>query len=126
VANILCGGKLVVPGEATVRVLALDAGDGMPLRGLKVWLRWPDPQQEPPLDPITPGIEQMLLGIESAADDRGVVTFCGVPAGTPLELVILRSDDDGTIEGARFVRVDQWILGRGEVAARTIRVRPPR
>jgi hypothetical protein len=60
-------------------------------------------------------------------DVGGAVTFCGVPAGVRLELVMLRSDDDPeAVRGDRFVRVTGFVLKPDEIASRAISVRPPR
>ncbi|HEX9564380.1 MAG TPA: carboxypeptidase-like regulatory domain-containing protein [Gemmatimonadaceae bacterium] len=121
----LCGGKLVLPGEATLRVQALHADSAVALHRLPLWLRWLDPVQRAPIDPISANAGR-LQGIESMTDDAGVVTFCGVPAGIPLELVMLRSDDDITPFAARVVRTSGWTLKAGEILSRTINVRRPR
>jgi hypothetical protein len=124
----LCEGVRIEPRQATLRVLATHADSGGPLARLPVWLRWPDLDQRGPIDPEWPGIiEQRLLGIESMTDDAGAVTFCGVPSGTRLELVMLRTDDDPSVpRAARVVRVTTFVLNGGEVTSRTIAVRPPR
>jgi hypothetical protein len=125
---ILCGGgKTVKLTDATLRITARDAESGEKLERVQFWLRWPDPAQKEPLDPITPGIEQKLLGIHSMTDESGSITFCGVPSDTRLELVMPRSDDDPDVpQAARFVRVTGFILRPGEITSRTIMVRPPR
>jgi hypothetical protein len=124
----LCEGVKIEPTQATLRVLATHTDSGGPLARLPVWLRWHDLDQRGPIDPEWPGIvEQRLLGIESMTDDAGAVTFCGVPSGTRLELVMLRTDDDPSVpRGARVVRITAFVLLPGELASRTIRVRPPR
>lgn len=125
--SILCDGKKFAPPLATLRVVAMHADGGGPLGRLPLWLRWPDPEEEAPRDPITPGKDVPLLGIESMTDETGAVTFCGVPAGSRVELVMLRSDDDPSIpRAARVVRVTTFVLKPGEVASRTISVVPPR
>ncbi|HEX6315057.1 MAG TPA: carboxypeptidase-like regulatory domain-containing protein, partial [Gemmatimonadaceae bacterium] len=121
--DLLCAGKKILPGQATLRVMLNHAEDSAPIPRLLVWLRWPNPDQKAPLDPITPQRARMrnpwsvetvgweLHGEESATDAGGAVTFCGVPADTQLELVTLRPDDDPTVvEGARIVRLTTFIL----------------
>jgi hypothetical protein len=68
-----------------------------------------------------------LQGLQSITDESGGVTFCGVPPETPLELVMLRGDDDPAYpEGARTVRISSFVLKRGELALRSVAVVPPR
>ena len=79
-----------------------DSGHAVP--ELPVWLRWPDPKQKESIDPVNPRMliiftdsgptGEQLLGVQSLTDVAGGATFCGVPAGTRLELVMLRPDDD--------------------------------
>lgn len=124
---ILCDGKKVTPPLATLRVQATHADSGGPLPRLMLWLRWPDPEQKEPDVLITPEVERKLLGIQSMTDEVGAATFCGVPAGAKLELVMPRVDDDPEVpQGARFVRVTGFVLTPGEIASRTISVRPPK
>jgi hypothetical protein len=112
---------------AVLRVQAVEADSGLALTRLRLWLRWRDPEQAAPESPITPGIEQRLLGLQSETDATGTATFCGVPPGTMVELVMLRSDDDPTIpEGARLVRVSSFLLEPGALAVRMVSVRRPR
>jgi hypothetical protein len=132
----LCEGRMVVPGEATLRVQAVHADSGGPVPRLRLWLRWRDPLRRttlPPagVNPASAGALLMsmsvgLVGLESMTNASGVAAFCGVPPMTSLELVMLRSDDEVTPYGARVVRVGQWSLNPGEIGARTIAVRPPR
>jgi hypothetical protein len=126
--SILCDGRAVEPPDATLRVLLTHSDSGTALRNLPVWLRWPDPEHKTPKDPITPGIEQPLLGIQSRTDHAGAVTFCGVPSDTRLELVMLLPDDDPSVPkgaGVRLQRITQFIVRPGEVASRTASARPP-
>jgi len=102
------------------------------LRGLRVWLRWPDPAQEPKsvIEPVTGGslVEQPLLGVQSLTDQMGAVNFCGVPSDTRLELVMLLPNDDPEIPkslGVKFYRIQQFIVRPGELTSRTASVRPP-
>jgi len=112
---------------ATVRILFSNADGSGPVRGLPVWLRWRDPEQQAANDSITREISQKLLGAESMTDDVGGATFCGIPPKTMLELVMLRSDDDPTVPlGERVVRVTSFMLERGDVVLRSFTVRPPR
>jgi hypothetical protein len=128
---------------ATVRVLVTTANDGSAAQRLPVWLRWRDakPKEGPdtlallvekdktfgPVVGSIPGILNRLDGIQSMTDEMGGVTFCGVPSGTPLELVMLRSDDDPAfLQGAREVRITSFVLKPGELALRSVSVVPPR
>ena len=135
--SILCDGKVVDPPNATLRVLFTHADSGTALSGLRVWLRWPDPKLKESIDPVNPRMliiftdsgptGEQLLGVQSLTDVAGAVTFCGVPAGTRLELVMLRSDDDPeSANGARFVRVSTFFLQSGELVSRTVAVRRPK
>lgn len=133
--TILCDAKKVEPPDATLRVLLTHIDSGTALRNLRVWLRWPDPEQGETIDPINPrslvkGDERTtairLLGIQSRTDLNGAVTFCGVPSDTRLELLMLKPDDDPAVpEGARFVRITQFVVRPGELTSRTASVRPP-
>jgi hypothetical protein len=124
--SILCNGKKVEPPSTTLRVMLTHKDSGQALEDLRVWLRWRDPEQKTPQDPITPGIVQPLLGMQSRTDKNGAVTFCGVPSDTKLELVMLMPDDDPSVlEGARFERITQFVVRPGELAVREVSVRPP-
>jgi hypothetical protein len=126
--SILCDGRKVEAPNATLRVTLTHADRGISLSQLPVWLRWPDPEQKEPADPITPGVEARLLGTQSRTDRDGAVTFCGVPSNTRLELVMLLPDDDPEVPqgaGARFSRIGQFVVLPGEVTSRTASVRPP-
>jgi hypothetical protein len=131
------------PHAATIRILVTKASDGSSAQRLSVWLRWPDPKPKEGPDTLAlliekdktfgpvlgdiPGILDRWQGLQSMTDEMGGVTFCDVPADTPLELVMLRSDDDPTsLAGSREVRITSFILKRGELALRTISVVPPR
>jgi hypothetical protein len=125
--SILCDGRKVEPPEATLRVLLTHSDSATALSGLPVWLRWPDPKHKAPLNPITPGIEQPLLGAQSTTDANGAVTFCGVLPDTRLELVMLRSDDDPENPyGSRVVRITTFVVLPGDLAIRAASARPPR
>ena len=126
---ILCDGKTVKPPDATLRVLLTHSDSGTALKGLRVWLRWPNPEHRAPKDPITPGIAQPLLGLQSVTDQTGGVSFCGVPSDTRLELVMLLPNDDPDIPanlGVKFHRIGQYIVRPGELTIRTESARPPR
>jgi hypothetical protein len=133
---VLCDGKTVKPTDATLRVVATHADSGGTLTGLQLWLRWPDPTQKEPIDRTAPRSissgdgragEVKTLGVHSMTDGNGAVTFCGVPSGTRLELVMPTSEDDPDIpSGARVVRVTGFVLNPGDVTSRTVTLRPPR
>jgi hypothetical protein len=124
--SILCDGRKVEAPDATLRVLLTHKDSGHALPDVRVWLRWPDPEHRTPMDPVTPGIRQSLLGSQSKTNAEGGVTFCGVPSDTRLELVMLMPDDDPSVlEGARVQRIDQFIVRPGELAVRKASVRPP-
>jgi hypothetical protein len=113
--------------KAVLRVMAVDADSGSTLARLRLWLRWPDPEQKAPADPIGPGVAQRFVGLETETDVTGGATFCGVPPGTMVNLMMLRGDDDVTIpEGARFVRITSFVLDPSALAARTVYVRRPK
>lgn len=125
----LCVVQGAEPGATVLRVLAIDADSGHALGALRLWLRWPRPPDETTRDSVATGLmeEGNLLGIQHQTDGNGVATFCGVPSSTPLELVMLRSDDlDLVANGARFVRVTSFVVGHGELVSRTIQVKRPR
>ena len=126
--SILCDGKKVDSPNGTLRVILTHSDSATALAHLPVWLRWPDPAQKEPVDPITPGVEQQLLGTQSRTDSNGAVTFCGVPSNTRLELVMLMPDDDPEVPkgaGARVSRIGQFIVQPGDVTSRSVSVRPP-
>ena len=126
--SILCDGKKIEPPDATLRVLLTHSDSGTALSDLRLWLRWPDPKHREPKDPITPGIERPLLGIQSVTDRAGAVTFCGVPSDTRLELVMLLPGDDELVArgaGGRVQRINQFIVRPGELTVRAASVRPP-
>lgn len=131
------------PDAATLRILITRADSGSALPHLPVWLRWRDTLPPNPKDTLNrilltdrqfgpvlgsiPGINQRLQGVQSKTDESGAVTFCGVPPETPLELVMLRSDDDPSFpEGAKAVRITSFVLKRGELSLRQVSVMPPK
>ena len=136
--SILCDGKTVKPPDATLRVLLTHADSGIALKDLRVWLRWPDPEQKESIDPTNPRSitkgdgrsredDIRFLGIQSRTDMNGAVTFCGVPSDTRLELVMLLPDDDPEVpRGARFQRISQFVVGPGELTSRTAPTLPPK
>jgi hypothetical protein len=135
--DVLCDGRAVPPGRATVRVLVVHADSGTPVRDIAVALRWVKPVQPdtvaPPRSPSPlqgktwlPD-DKSLTGIQSITDQSGAVTFCGVPASESLELLIPRSDDDPEfVPGQRAVRITSFIVRAGELVSRTVSVRPPK
>jgi hypothetical protein len=126
--SILCDGRKVEAPDATLRVTLTHSDSATAVNQLPVWLRWPDPEYKEPKNLITPGIEVPLLGEQSKTDKDGVVTFCGVPSNTRLELVMLLPADDPEVPkgaGARSSRIGQFIVRPGEVTSRTASVRPP-
>ena len=135
--SILCDGTPMTPGAATVRITFTDIDSGHAVPELPVWLRWSDPKQKESIDPVNPRMliiftdsgptGEQLLGVQSLTDVAGGATFCSVPAGARLELVMLRPDDDPEIaNGARFVRVTTFVLPVGELVSRTVSVRRPK
>jgi hypothetical protein len=135
--SILCDGKPMEPEQATVRITFTDIDSGHAVPSLPVWLRWPDPKQKESIDPVNPRglisftdsgpIGEQLFGVQSRTDVGGAATFCGVPGDTRLELVMLRPDDDPeSANGSRFVRVTSFMLRTGELASRTVTVKPPK
>jgi hypothetical protein len=132
----LCDGRTSLPGQATVRVVFTDADSGGTVQRLPVWLRWSDPKQKDSMDPVNPrGLivftdsgttGEQLLGVQNITDGGGAATFCGVPGGQRLELVMLRADDNPEVRGgARYVRVSTFVLAPGSVTSRGVSVRPP-
>ena len=135
--SVLCDGRPMEPGQATVRITFTDIDSGHAVHALPVWLRWSDPKQKESIDPVNPRMliiftdsgptGEQLLGLQSLTDVAGGVTFCSVPAGTRLELVMLRPDDEPEIaNGARFVRVTTFVLPVGELVSRTVSVKRPK
>lgn len=134
--NILCDGKPQEPGSATVRIVLTHADSGHGVSELPVWLRWSDPKQKETIDPVNPRslivftdsgqTGEQLLGVQTITDVSGGATFCGVPAGRRLELVMLRADDNPEVPGgARYVRITTLVTGAGEVGSRSASIRPP-
>jgi hypothetical protein len=133
--GVLCGAAFDST-QAVLRVVTTHADSGGVVPKLPVWLRWSDPGRGltgedsarlATMNQVTAPVASALGGMETMTDEQGVVTFCGVPTKTPLELVMLRSDDDpARPETARFVRITSFVLNPGEVAGRTVAVRPPR
>jgi hypothetical protein len=111
--------------KAVLRVIAVDADSGSTLAHLRLWLRWPDPDQKAPLDPISPGFVQRFLGLQSETDATGSATFCGVPPGTRVDLMMLRDDDSTSPEGGHAVRITSFVLDPAALAVRTVYVRRP-
>jgi len=134
--SVLCDGKTVNPPDATLRVLLTHADSGTALKDLRVWLRWPDPEQKESIDPTRPRSitkgdwhtdDIRFLGTQSRTDMNGAVTFCGVPSGTRLELVMLLPDDDPEVpRSARFQRISQFVVRPGELTNRNESTRPPK
>ena len=135
--ELLCPGKTVEPGLATLRVLAAHSDDGAPLPGLPVWLRWNDPAQKEPIDltaersiftvdgqlQVEAGVK--FLGLEARTDADGGAVFCGVPAYRSLDLFLLmRSDDPEVSRGTRARRLTRFYLMPNEVISRTVKVSP--
>jgi hypothetical protein len=131
------------PHAATLRILVTHARSDTDVPHLPMWLRWRDPEPRASPDTLAlliekdktfgpivggiPGILDRFQGIQSMTDEIGGVTFCGVPAEVPLELLMLRSDDDPAFaEGAREVRITSFVLKRGELGLRSVSVIPPR
>ena len=119
---------------ATLHVSAthLDTCELLPRMGF--WLRWPDPDQSIPVDSVTRWVLEGILkpgawrlqGIEAVTDELGSMTFCGVPADTRVELLLLKPADDPSLpEAMRFTRVGSFTLRAGEVTHHPISVRPP-
>jgi hypothetical protein len=132
--DVLCDAVPADHRKATLHLIATHADTGGMLPRLGLWLRWPDPDQSLPVDSMTRRVLDAnfkpyawrLLGLEAITNESGSVTFCGVPAETLLELLMLKRDDDPSLlEAERFVRVGNFLLKAGEVASRTISVRPP-
>jgi hypothetical protein len=113
------------PDKATVRMLFTNADGTGPVSRLHVWLRWRDAERKTPINPLTLRVDQQFLGVQSATDNAGGVTFCDVPPKTVLELVMLRSADDPTISGGERV-VGSFMLERGDVALKSFQVAPPK
>lgn len=80
-AERFCPGQRLRRDRGMVRVLARDAEGGRPLANLAVWLRWVAGYAG-----RGEGITARPEGEERRTDDKGAVTFCDVPAGTPLTL----------------------------------------
>ena len=69
----LMAGWLALYNRSRVALTHFDSGTA--LKDLGVWLRWPDPEHKSPKDPITPGLEEPMLGLQSRTDQAGGVTF---------------------------------------------------
>ena len=135
--SILCDGRTVDLTRATVRLVAIHTDSGTAVRNMAIALRWLNPMPADTADPNwvlkinrnlqkLEGSENQLTGIQSITDESGAATFCGVPAGESLEVLVLRSDDNPEVAaGQRHVRITSFILRAGEIAGRTITVRPP-
>jgi hypothetical protein len=113
------------PDQSIVRILMSHADGSGIISGLPLWLRWRDPKQnEPTNDRIEPNLPQNLLGLQSITDNAGGATFCGLPAGISIELLMVITDN--VAEGGREVRVSSFTLKRGEITVRSFNVRPPK
>ena len=123
------------PNQAVVRILVVDSDSGSYVTGFPLWLRWRETNTVDSLAQaidknkslaraleIRPGINEGgddgLQGLESVTDGAGGATFCGVPEGTPLELLWLRPRTSIPIASFR--------LKKGEIVVRSFTVRPPR
>ena len=133
--HTLCDGRPVDPERATVRVLAIHADSGTALTRLAIALRWEEPTRVDTAKVPFPGgkmgdsitTTRNLPGIQMLTDASGAATFCGVPAGQSLEVLVPRSDDDPEfVPGQRAVRITSFIVRPGQIVSRTISVRPPK
>jgi hypothetical protein len=114
----LCDGKPAVRNRATLRLTMFNA-DASPMGFANVWVRWELPREQQ----TEPG-SVLFGGVQSRTDTRGVATFCELPAGTPLEIHLLRRDDPGS-GAARSVRVAGLLLPQNQVTARAITTKRP-
>jgi hypothetical protein len=134
--KVLCDGRPMDAQRATVRVLVMHQDSGTAVQGIPVALQWASPVRvdtaafvASPLSAQAPQrmTEHLSFGIQSITDQTGAVTFCNVPAGQSLELIVPRSDNE---RGETFPTVSRqkiWVnLRPGEVASRTVSVRPPK
>jgi hypothetical protein len=138
IVETLCLDRKVEHPFAVLRVLAVHFDSGGALPRLPIWLRWADSTMKEAMDWTQPRSiwtadlrlsdgEMKFSGLESITDADGAAIFCGIPPDKKLELVLLRSDDDpSNPAGARITRVTTFVLRPGEVASRTVRVRPAR
>ena len=119
--NSLCEAKPVDPKRATLRVVVLHSDNGTAVSGVSLALQWEKPTR------VDIRAAESFPAVQTMTDESGAATFCGVPAGESLELLLLRSDDlADAVAGQRSVRVTSFILHPGEVVSRTVSIRPPR
>jgi hypothetical protein len=130
ILNILCDGRAVDPGRATLRIILLH-NDGTAVPEAMVTLGWGSPRQVdmPSVTPsplpgealLTPD-DALLSTVESLTDQTGAVTFCGVPTNTPLRMIRPRLD---AVPGQILARVRSFVLRPGEVSSQTVRISKP-
>jgi hypothetical protein len=135
--NVLCDGRPIAPGRATVRVTVVHADSGTSVRGMAIALRWLRPLRDDTTHAksfleVNQRVQSLLqpesntTGIQSITDETGAATFCGVPSDESLELIVPRSDDDPEfVPGQRSVRVTSFIVRPGQLVSRTVSIRPP-
>ena len=119
----LCEGKSLAKGRTALRVVLRERGTGNALGALDVWVRWrlaSDQQSNPEAT--------QYGGVQSRTDVKGVVAFCDLPAGVPVELRLLRPGDARVPLGGaapRSVQVDEFTLLPNTLSARTVEAQRP-
>jgi hypothetical protein len=94
--------------DGVLRLTVLEDSSGAPLGSHLIHVYWLEAADGEPAN-----------GVQSATDGKGTVTFCDVPTGVMLLIrPILQSGEPATLAA-------RCTLGRGEIAARTVRIDMP-
>jgi hypothetical protein len=110
----LCEGRKPARDHATLHVTMLDSASGAPLSGVRARLSWKE------FDKPTQNQLRMLPRVlEATIDARGMVTFCDLPSGTPLELAI-------ALDAVRSRPLSEFRLAAKTVIAQTLLTSRPR
>jgi hypothetical protein len=108
----MCGGLPPVPQHATLRLIVLDSATATAISDLSVTASFMVSLE----DGSGLGRERRM---SRSTDPGGAVTFCGLPAGVPVELSL-------TSEAGQPIPLAVVGLKKNEIVARLIRVPPPR
>jgi Carboxypeptidase regulatory-like domain len=107
----LCNGLPTTPPRATLRLLAQDSATSALVTGAPLMVSWTEKA-----DPNGGGGREQRLS--ATTDLNGAVAFCSLPAETPIELSIVRENQEP-------ISVAVFALRKNEVTARLIRVARP-
>ena len=107
----LCNGLPTTPPRATLRLLAQDSATSALVTGAPLMVSWTEKA-----DPAGGGGREQRQSAKT--DLNGAVAFCGLPAETPIELSIVRENQEP-------ISVAVFALRKNEVTARLVRVARP-